>query len=74
MKYTQSGELFAHMNQSNLNEIKAGIAQIMQGCMTLNRALTMSQVPKPVVLHDAHVQAYNRHNAAEAKISKAEMR
>jgi len=72
MKQAQSGDLFVNVIQSNLNDIKAGLARIMQGCMTLNRALTMMQVPKPVIQHDAHVQAYYRFNAGQANNGHAQ--
>ena len=67
MKHTQSGDVLAHVSQSHIDDIKAGLAQIMQGCMTLNRALTMMQVPKPPVLHDAHVQEYYRSQRFDKK-------
>jgi hypothetical protein len=46
MKDTNSDEQLVYVNQNQLNGIRAGLAEIMQGCMTLNRVLTMIQIPE----------------------------
>ena len=58
--------------ENQIDGIKAGISDIMQGCMTLNKVLTMMQIPeeskypngRPTVIHDSHVQCYERFKAS----------
>ena len=71
MKHINLEGQLVHVNQTQLDGIKAGIAEIMQGCMTLNKVLTMIQIPESSKypegrpeLHDSHVEAFNRFQRA----------
>lgn len=59
----------ANLSNEQINGLKAGIQDIMQGLLTVNKVLTMVQVPESAKypdgrteLHDAHVQAFKRHH------------
>jgi hypothetical protein len=59
----------ANLSNEHINGLKAGIQDVMQGLMTLNKVLTMIQVPESAKwpdgrpqLHDSHVEAYKRHH------------
>ena len=74
MKHINSDGQLVHVNQNQLDGIKAGIAEIMQGCMTLNKVLTMIQIPESskypegrLELHDSHVKAFNPHQTARGQ-------
>jgi hypothetical protein len=58
-----------NLSNEQINGLKAGIQDVMQGLMTLNKVLTMIQLPESAKypegrsqLHDSHVEAYKRHH------------
>ena len=55
------------LTENQITGIRAGLADIAQGCITINKTLAMAGIPesakRPTELHDAHVQAWERHNA-----------
>lgn len=60
--------------ENQINGLKAGLSDIIQGCITLNKTLTMIRIPESakfpegketiehaVALHDAHVRVHQEH-------------
>ncbi len=79
MKHSNLDRQAVSVNQQQIDAIKSGLAEIMQGCMTLTRVLTLSQVPESAtnretpssLKHDAHVQCYEQHKADLANSKQA---
>jgi hypothetical protein len=69
LKEERKMNLNQNLSNSKIEGLKAGISDIMQGLVTLNKVLTMIQVPESAKypdgrsqLHDSHVEAYKRHH------------
>jgi hypothetical protein len=72
LKEERKMNLNQNLSNSKIEGLKAGISDIMQGLVTLNKVLTMIQVPESAKypdgrsqLHDSHVEAFKRHHGIQ---------
>jgi hypothetical protein len=67
----------ANLSNEQIDGLKAGIQDVMQGLLTLNKVLTMIQVSESAKypggrpeIYDAHVEAFNRRRTGKAQTSE----